>query len=96
MSEPEDYCELMDMPASMCAHCRGSKSVEEEVTDEVMALRAKLLESLLGWITASYPGRCCVCGSTFLPGTAIRFTDVRARPTSSWIAECCAEEASRG
>jgi hypothetical protein len=42
----EERCEKWDMPASMCAHCRGNtKTPVEEFEAENRRLRAKLLAS---------------------------------------------------
>lgn len=86
MIDPDDYCELYDMPASMCSHCRGNnKTVEEQAVADTAKLRAKLKTTGRGWFPASYPG-VCACGTSFGPGTLIRQP---GPPDWAWIAECC-------
>lgn len=86
----EDYCELMDMPASMCAHCRGqNKTVQEQASAEDAALTMRLLEDPSGvWFPADYPGTCSACHTPFPAGTAIRRNPNTNRTT--WLAQCCA------
>lgn len=84
----EDYCELMDMPASMCAHCRGhGRAPEEQAEREIQEMRAKLLRTDPRWFPAQYAGTCGGCGTRFSPNTLIRQPEA---PDFSWVAECCA------
>lgn len=87
MVDPSDYCEHYDMPASMCAHCRGNnKTVEEQVAADTVRQRARLTVNDPRWFPAQYPG-VCACGTPFGPGTLIR----QPRPPDfGWVAECCA------
>jgi len=91
----EDYCELMDMPASMCAHCRGSKSVEEQADAETLALRAQLLARDSRWFASQYAGRCAKCSTPFGPETLIRRGQGHdLLPDTAYVAECCAVQAT--
>jgi hypothetical protein len=87
----EDYCELYDMPASMCAHCRGNKSAEEMAEVETLALRAQLLATDHRWFASQFPGRCAKCGLPFQPEALIRRGHGNdLLPDTAYIAECCA------
>jgi hypothetical protein len=87
----EDYCELMDMPASMCAHCRGSKSAEEVAEAETLALRQHLLATDQRWFVSQYPGRCAKCNTPFDAETVIRRGGGHELlPDTAYVAECCA------
>jgi hypothetical protein len=76
----ETRCELTELIASQCAHCKGLVDVGEELQER----RARLLQSVR-WIAAAYPGRCTGCGDWYTPGTAI------TRDDTGWRAECCEE-----
>ncbi len=78
----EERCERTELPVSMCAHCRPTPSIDEEIAQH----RARLLASRRGWFVAQYAGRCAGCGEPYPPDTAIR------RTTSGYIAECCSED----
>lgn len=84
----DDYCELMDMPASMCAHCRGHRTLEEQAAKETRELRARLSGDPR-WFAAEYPGVCGRCSTRFSPGTLIR--QPSAATDFTWVAECCAD-----
>lgn len=87
----EDYCELMDMPASMCAHCRGSKSIQEVAEAETLALRAQLLATDHRWFPSQYPGRCAKCSTPFEAEALIRRGGGHELlPDTVYVAECCA------
>lgn len=57
----DDYCELNDMPASMCAHCRGVTLDDPAPT---IAYR----------FDAMYGGRCASCDKPFSEGDRIGYT----------------------
>lgn len=77
-------CPLTELPPSMCAHCRGLTSPEEQAA----ATRKRLLNGAEpGWIEAQYPGTCGTCGERFQPGAAIRMHTF----SGEWRADCCAE-----
>jgi hypothetical protein len=83
-------CDLTDLPADTCAHCRNLP----DLGDETRADRAHLL-TLPGWFPALYPGFCSSCGERFDVGAAIRA--VNGMPAlDGYRAECCGEEAHRG
>jgi hypothetical protein len=88
----EDYCELMDMPASMCSHCRGSKSVEEQIDAETAALRHRLLGTDIRWFSSQWSGRCAKCQEFFEAGALIRrgHPGIELIPDTLYVAECCA------
>jgi hypothetical protein len=78
-------CDLTDLLAASCAHCRNLP----DLGDEAQADRARLL-ALPGWFAAEYPGYCSSCGERFEAGTAIRSVNGVAG-LGGWRAECCAE-----
>lgn len=83
----EDYCERYDMPASMCAHCRGNnRTVVEQFQEETRKLREHLRATDPRWVPAQWPGVCWRCGTNFPPGALIRPPEP---PDHGWIAECC-------
>lgn len=83
----ESWCELYDMAALGCAHCRGNnRTVEEQSEADAIALRKKLMATDPRWFPAQWPGTCGQCGTRFPPGTFIRQP---APPDYSWVAECC-------
>lgn len=88
----EDYCELMDMPASMCAHCRGNnKTVQEQADVETLELRKQLIATDPRWFPAQYPGRCAKCSTPFQPSALIRRGGGHELlPDTAYVAECCA------
>lgn len=89
----EDYCELYDMPASMCAcpQHRGGKGIEEVAEAETLALRAHLLATDPRWFASQYPGRCAKCSTPFEAETFIRRGGGHELlPDTVYVAECCA------
>lgn len=77
----ETRCQLTELIATQCAHCRGDAGGDEEL----LAHRAQLLKRR-AWRAATYPGECIGCGDWYLPSAAIR------RDGTGWLAECCAED----
>jgi hypothetical protein len=78
----EERCERTELPVSMCAHCKGQRSVEEQVKHEGTG----------DWIFAQDPGDCAGCGTPFKEGELIHriFTDSHSRGFC-WVSMCCEE-----
>jgi len=76
-------CEITELPADMCAHCRGNTLTPDE---EAAAEHAELA-STKPWFHAVHPGVCACCGEPFTPGTPIRL-----HIPAGWRAACCREE----
>jgi hypothetical protein len=87
----EDYCALNDMPASMCAHCRGHLSVEEQVAAEHTD-PALVPPAASGWVRALYSGACNGCGEPIHVGDWITH-DPTSEYRAFWLGVCCAEAA---
>lgn len=79
-----ERCERTELLVDDCAHCRGHKSIEEQVADE----RIQLGEARTRWFNAIYPGKCAGCGTPFDEGNLIHGVPGHA----GWVAECCAED----
>jgi hypothetical protein len=82
-------CELTELEAASCAHCRNLLSPQEQVR----AHRAALLAAGHGWFASAYPGVCGHCGEPFDAGTAIRLLNISgdgAAQRATYLAECCA------
>jgi hypothetical protein len=87
-----ERCDLTDLLVDQCA-CkthRGGQTVQEQADAERLALRDRLLGTTNPWFVAEYAGCCVRCREPYEAGAAIR------RDTSSYLAECCAEEANGG
>jgi uncharacterized protein with PIN domain len=82
-------CERSDLPASMCAHCRGH-------VEPVRRPRAPLVVPPLGFTEARYEGWCGECGERIWKGEKIS-PAFRRMPNGSdktiWICEECAGNA---
>jgi hypothetical protein len=72
-------CELTDLLAAECAHCRRLPDLDVEERTSSVAPSG-------GWIEARYPGRCAECGEWFDPGAPIRRW---ADGPIGWVAQCC-------
>lgn len=76
----ETRCEISDLPASMCAHCRGLDGTDPR--PELIVLRV---------ITARFNGRCEVCGEhTVHEGAPLYLVDEIGGRESLWAGPCCA------
>jgi hypothetical protein len=67
-TNPDEQCERSDLPASMCAHCRGLDDVDIVDVEEGVRVAVDRTSRPL---TASFYGRCSGCGAQIVPGDTI-------------------------
>lgn len=74
-----ERCELSDLPADMCSHCRG---LDTERPPELIVLRE---------ITARYRGACEICGEwTIRDGDPLYLVDLTdGSKEDAWAGRCC-------
>lgn len=72
--QPEERCELWDLPKTGCYHCKigSTRGPIKEVLDHSDLV-----------IPAKYPGKCVECSNPFKVGDVIKRTPL------GWISECC-------
>lgn len=87
MAEP--YCDLMDLPASTCAHCTGAKAPEEAaekaptLTTEIRGGFRRLAST--GSKVAEFHTRCPAgCGDPIEPGD-----NIKQDASGDWVHEEC-------
>lgn len=75
-------CDLTDLLAAECAHCRGLPNLDAALT------YTPLDAGVPGPATkARFPGRCAGCDEPFRPGQTIR-----SDGAGGWIADCCHDQ----
>lgn len=84
MGSSLDYCDLSDLPVSMCSHCKG---LDERVTVH----RGDSDHHILRRITAQYDGYCGDCGEwTIRKGDPLFLVaDDINKSDGIWAGECC-------
>lgn len=77
------YCDVMEMPAQWCAHCR--KLPDPVPLDDFTPEGFSVDKNDKGrWITAKFSGNCASCKSEFEVGNPIRNNG-----KGQWEANCC-------
>lgn len=82
----EDYCEMWDLPASQCGHCRGiadpgQEPEERETSTPTVGPRFRTGTGRV----AEYHTTCPGCGDDIDPGDTIK-----KDASESWVHEECA------
>ena len=63
----DSHCQRSDLPASMCAHCRGLDAVDVVDLDELPARPGSRRRPL----SSSFYGTCKTCDAQILPGDTV-------------------------